>query len=76
MALELALTVRVNAIAPGPVLSPPDHNEAQNAGVAARTLLKRWGSPEDVAFAARYLIEADYVTAEVARVDGGEFYGT
>ena len=75
LAMELAPTIRVNAIAPGPVLPPPDYNEKQLANVAGRTLLKRWGSAEDVAFAAKYLIEADYVTADVVRVDGGELYG-
>lgn len=75
MALELAPSVRVNAIAPGPVLPPPGYSEAQLAKTAGRTLLKRWGRAEDVAFAAKYLIEADYVTADVLRVDGGELYG-
>ena len=75
LAMELAPSIRVNAIAPGPVLPPPGYNEKQLANVAGRTLLKRWGSAEDVAFAAKYLIEADYVTADVVRVDGGELYG-
>ncbi|MBX2999769.1 MAG: SDR family oxidoreductase [Caldilineaceae bacterium] len=75
MALELAPHVRVNAVAPGPVLPPPDYDGAMLDRVARRTLLDRWGSAEDVAFAVKYLIEADYVTADVIRVDGGEFYG-
>jgi NAD(P)-dependent dehydrogenase (short-subunit alcohol dehydrogenase family) len=75
MALELAPTVRVNAVAPGPVMPPPDYDETRAAAAANRTLLGRWGSPEDVALAVRYLIEADYVTADVITVDGGERYG-
>lgn len=75
MALELAPTVRVNAVAPGPVLAPPDYSESQLDRIASRTLLRRWGRAEDVASAVQYLIEADYVTADVMRVDGGEFYG-
>jgi pteridine reductase len=75
MALELAPHVRVNAVAPGPVLAPPEYNEAMLDRIAARTLLDRWGSAEDVALAVKYLIEADYVTADVIRVDGGEFFG-
>lgn len=74
MALELAPTVRVNAVAPGPVLPPPDYSESQLQRGAKRTMLERWGTPEDVAAAVKYLIEADYVTADVIRVDGGEFY--
>ena len=72
LALELAPTIRVNAVAPGPVLPPPDSSDSQNAALAARTLLERWGSPEDVAGAVRYLVEADYVTGATLHVDGGE----
>jgi NAD(P)-dependent dehydrogenase (short-subunit alcohol dehydrogenase family) len=75
MALELAPTIRVNAVAPGPVLPPPGYTEAQKAASAQRTLLKRWGRPEDVALAVHYLIEADYVTGDLLKVDGGEDYG-
>lgn len=75
MALELAPAVRVNAIAPGPILPPQGQGDAGLASIANRTLLERWGSPDDVAQAAKYLIEADYVTAEVLRVDGGELFG-
>jgi NAD(P)-dependent dehydrogenase (short-subunit alcohol dehydrogenase family) len=72
LALELAPTVRVNAVAPGPVLPPPGYSEAQLAHIAQRTLLNRWGTPEDVAHAVIFLVEADYVTGEVIVVDGGE----
>jgi 3-oxoacyl-[acyl-carrier protein] reductase/pteridine reductase len=75
LALELAPTIRANAVAPGPVLPPPNYNERSAAKTAAGTLLKRWGTPEDVAFAVRYLLEAEYVTADVITVDGGERYG-
>ena len=72
LALELAPTIRVNAVAPGPVMAPPDYDERQRAAIAGRTLLERWGSAEDVAGAVRYLVEADYVTGETIYVDGGE----
>jgi pteridine reductase len=72
LAMELAPAVRVNAIAPGPVLPPPDYTEQQLAASAKRTLLKRWGTPADVARAVRYLLEAEYVTGAVLPVDGGE----
>lgn len=75
LALELAPTIRANAVAPGPVMPPPNASDARTQKAAQRTLLKRWGSPEDVAQAVRYLIEADYVTAEVIKVDGGERFG-
>lgn len=72
LALELAPAIRVNAVAPGAVLAPPEYGAEQRAAVAARTLLDRWGSAEDVAAAVRFLIEADYVTGETITVDGGE----
>lgn len=75
LALELAPAVRVNAVAPGPVLPPPDYSQAQVARAAKRTLLNRWGAAEDVAQAVMYLVQADYVTGEVIRVDGGERFG-
>jgi len=72
MALELAPTVRVNAVAPGPVLAPPDYTEEQLKVVEKGTLLRRWGRAEDVAHAVRFLVEAEYTTGDVIFVDGGE----
>lgn len=72
LALELAPAVRVNAVAPGPVLPPPDYTEKQIAALARHTLLGRWGSAEDVAGAVRFLVEADYITGAMIHVDGGE----
>ncbi|GIV75200.1 MULTISPECIES: SDR family NAD(P)-dependent oxidoreductase [Caldilinea] len=71
-ALELAPTIRVNALASGPVLPPDNHPQESIERVASRTLLKRWGTPADAANAVRYLIEADFVTGSVLVVDGGE----
>jgi NAD(P)-dependent dehydrogenase (short-subunit alcohol dehydrogenase family) len=72
MALELAPTVRVNAVAPGPVLAPPDYTPEQLRVVEKGTLLRRWGRAEDVAHAVRFLVEAEYTTGDVIFVDGGE----
>ncbi len=72
LALELAPAVRVNAVAPGPVLPPPDYNPQQIERVANRTLLKRWGRPQDIAQAVLYFVTAPYVTGETLAVDGGE----
>lgn len=76
LALELKPYVRVNAVCPGPVLAPPDYSEEKIARTAAKTLLDRWGSPEDVSQAVNFLIEADYINADVIRVDGGQRYAT
>lgn len=75
LALELAPAVRVNAVAPGPVLPPPDYSEERIARTASRTLLNRWGTAEDVAEAVLYFVKAKYVTGEVLAVDGGEHFG-
>jgi 3-oxoacyl-[acyl-carrier protein] reductase/pteridine reductase len=75
LALELAPAVRVNAVAPGPILPPPDYDEAKIARLAQKTLLNRWGKAEDVAEAVMFLVKADYITGEVIVVDGGERFG-
>jgi 3-oxoacyl-[acyl-carrier protein] reductase/pteridine reductase len=75
LALELAPAVLVNAVAPGPVLPPPDYSPAKIQRTAAKTLLDRWGTPQDVVDAVMYFIRASYVTGEVIAVDGGERFG-
>ena len=75
-ALELAPQVRVNAVVTGPVLPPPNYPPERIALIASRTVLKRWGTPEDVADAVLYLVRAEYVTGEVLTVDGGEHLGS
>ena len=72
LAMELAPTVRVNAIAPGPVLPPPEYTEKQIAAVARRTLLGRWGVTEDVSRTVLFLLASDFITGAVIPVDGGE----
>ncbi len=72
LARELAPAVRVNAIAPGPVLWPEEMDEAMRRNIIGRTLLLRAGEPLDIARAALYLIrDADYVTGQTLTVDGG-----
>lgn len=71
LARAWAPRIRVNAVAPGPVLLPESYGEAEHAEAAERTLLKRVGRPEDVANAVLYLDRAPYVTGEVLYVDGG-----
>lgn len=75
MALELGPAVRANAVAPGPVLPPPDYTPEMIARVRQNTLLERWGSPEDVVDAVLFFVRADYVTGDVLFVDAGERFG-
>jgi pteridine reductase len=80
LAIELAPEVRVNAIAPGPILWPEESNElngkafdeAERARIIDHTLLKQAGSPQDIARAVRFLFnDAPYVTGQVFNIDGG-----
>ncbi len=73
LARELGPQIRVNGIAPGPVLWPDggiDH-ELQRK-IVDDTLLKRTGSPEDIARAALFFAtQAPFVTGQILAVDGG-----
>ena len=71
MARVLAPEVRVNAIAPGTVLLPDDWTRDDEARLNETTPLKRQGTPEDVAAAMLFLLDAAYITGETIIVDGG-----
>lgn len=71
LALELAPKVLVNAIAPGPILPPPDLSLKEYDAVVNATPLARWGGAEEIAKAVLFLVETDFVTGETIRVDGG-----
>lgn len=71
LARVLAPEVRVNAIAPGTVLLPDDWSDKDAAHLDETTPLKRQGSPDDVAAAMLFLLDADYITGETIVVDGG-----
>ncbi|HMM55575.1 MAG TPA: pteridine reductase [Candidatus Desulfobacillus sp.] len=74
LALELGPQVRVNAVAPGPILWPEDDSfdDSARAAIIERTLLKRRGDPDDIARSVLFLLaEAPYVTGQILAVDGG-----
>ena len=75
LAQALAPRIRVNAIGPGPVLpsihQAPGEFEAEAAGV----LLQRRATPDEIAAALRYLIDATSVTGQMIAVDGGQHLG-
>jgi pteridine reductase len=72
LAKDLAPEVRVNAVAPGPVLLPDGWTPEQAERAAKSVLLRRLGRAEDVAQAVVYLAQADFVTGVVLPVDGGQ----
>lgn len=63
--------LRVNAVAPGLVLAPAELGEAAIAAFLRDVPLARSGVPADVIQAIHYLVDAEYVTGTVLRVDGG-----
>jgi pteridine reductase len=77
LARELGPHVRVNAVAPGPVMWPEDGvDQALRAKITQRTALKRSGSAVDVARACLFFAaEAPYVTGQILAVDGGRSIG-
>jgi NAD(P)-dependent dehydrogenase (short-subunit alcohol dehydrogenase family) len=72
LALELASDqILVNAIAPGPILPPPETTEDERTAVARATPLGRWGGSDEIVKAVLFLIDTGFVTGETIRVDGG-----
>jgi pteridine reductase len=74
LAVELGTrnpAVRVNCIVPGPVMLPPDLPPAERAEAIAGTLVKREGTPANIAQAVLFLIDNDFVTGICLPVDGG-----
>lgn len=73
LARELGPDIRVNGIAPGPVLWPErDLNEDMKREIIAKTALKRPGTPQDIARTVLFLAhDAPYITGQIITVDGG-----
>lgn len=75
LAQEMAPQVRVNGIAPGVIIWPEGdawEDVETRRRIVAHTLLKREGSPEDIARTVQFLIaDAPYITGQVIAVDGG-----
>jgi pteridine reductase len=74
LAKELGPEIRVNGIAPGPILWPSagQDDESKRAKIIERTILKRMGSPADIARTALFFAaHAPYVTGQILAVDGG-----
>ena len=73
-ALSLGPAIRVNAIVPGPILKTAgrDISDEDWARVGQRSVLRRTGTPEDVARAVVYLCSEDHITGELLHVNAGE----
>lgn len=77
LARELGPEVRVNGIAPGPILWPEGGIDATlKQEIIAKTLLKRSGSPPDIVRTALFFAkDAPYVTGQILAIDGGRSVG-
>ena len=76
LAKELAPSIQVIAIAPGPILPPPGMSAAERRRAVARIPLKRWGAPQDIANAVLFAIQGtDFMTGSTIFVDGGRLVG-
>ena len=74
LAKELAPNIRVNAIAPGAILEPPntDWTAEQKNNIINAVPMRRMGTEKDIVDAAIYLSEAEYITGQILNVDGGK----
>ncbi len=72
LAQALAPRIRVNAIGPGPVLRSIYQTEADFAAEVNSTLLKRGTSPEEIAAAVRFILDAPSLTGQMIALDGGQ----
>ncbi|MFJ6793776.1 SDR family NAD(P)-dependent oxidoreductase [Streptomyces sp. NPDC091268] len=76
LASQLGPSIRVNAVAPGLIDTPWYEGaeqvwESSREWITANTPLRRVGTPQDVAEATLYLVNAAYTTGDVLTVDGG-----
>ena len=72
LALEVAAdNILVNAVAPGPILAPPDTSDDESKAVERSTPLGRWGGEGEIAKAVLAFLDSDFITGETVRVDGG-----
>lgn len=72
LALALAPRIRVNGVGPGPTLPSVHQSEAEFAAEAAGVPLARHATPEEIAAAVLYLVDAPSVTGQMIAVDGGQ----
>jgi NAD(P)-dependent dehydrogenase (short-subunit alcohol dehydrogenase family) len=75
LAVELAPSVSVNAVAAGPTVPAESFDDEQIERLARRTLAGRWGEVSDVAAAVRFLAGSTSITGDCITVDGGERWG-
>lgn len=71
-ALEYAPDITVNAVAPGPILPPPGSSAESACERAGNIPLAALPSPENIAEATLFLLQAEAITGQIICVDGGQ----
>lgn len=71
-ALEYAPRIRVNAVAPGPILPPPDSSAETARELAGNIPLDALPTPEQIAEASLFLLHSESVTGQIIYIDGGQ----
>lgn len=75
MALALAPRIRVNAVGPGPTLPSPRQSAEEFARQSASVPLRRGATPEEIAAAVRFILDAGAMTGQMIALDGGQHLG-
>ena len=75
LAVSLAPHIRVNGIAPGIILPPPNKGQEYIDQLAQHIPLKRAGSPQSIVHALQYLLQGEFITGEILFLDGGDHLG-
>jgi len=72
LAQALGPRVRVNAVGPGPVLASVHQSAADFDAERTSTLLGRGSTPDEIAAAVRFILEAPAITGQMIVLDGGQ----
>lgn len=72
LAQALAPRVRVNAIGPGPVLKSAHQTDTEFREQCAATILRRGTTPDEIAKAVRFILDAPAMTGQMIALDGGQ----
>jgi NAD(P)-dependent dehydrogenase (short-subunit alcohol dehydrogenase family) len=72
LAQALAPRIRVNAIGPGPALRNANQTEAEFRAQCEATLLGRGTTPQEIAAAVRFILDAPAMTGQMIALDGGQ----
>ncbi|MEO8512778.1 MAG: SDR family NAD(P)-dependent oxidoreductase [Ignavibacteria bacterium] len=71
LARKLAPKIRVNAISPGTIIIEGEEKGTPSKIKVSKIPLKKYGSPDDIIAAVKFIIECKYLTGHVIPIDGG-----